>query len=656
MIYFLTIWMSFTMAAGDTIPTPPPPAVIMSDSLQIGEPEEEEEIIEISIWTYDGSAGFDVAETDSTLRWVNMLNLTDRFSRKRGGITYRTGTLGRMDGVDYHSYETRYFSAEVNGLQINDPLTGRLNWNRVPIHKITTFEESDYGVRYRSRIRLRDHYLTQPRTYLNFDESANNYRGLEFSATHNLNEKTNIELSFWDRRDGIGFSRSIVEGNQIVFKGYRQMSDRWLMRAGYITNSMEQQQPFGYVVSDPRFFDFNPFNAQPIQGGANSDENTKDVYVQFHHRQSIDRDVSMELGLHYQSAERRAQFAQAVGTAEASRDTVLTNFRNIELFGRQHLHVRNVEATATARFFSLDNRNQVQLTENWWAGAKGDIDVNYPLGFLMISGNSSFMVRSDNHFDVDYSGRIDIEPIRSVIISAFGGFSNMSPDIQALYWQSDGFLGNSDLSNERSLMGGVQLVSGLGSFFSVGARGEVREVENGIFVDLMSDTEGQFINIDPYTHLSGTGWFDLHSRFLEGNISATYKTFESVNLENPINQGLATTGDRLWLKGSFYWKNYVFDRAAFVKAGVIGTYSPNSVRTADYITPLNRWQHGTNELVNKPWSRVDVDVSARIRWFMLNLKWENIFDRVTQTGYFETVGYPMPPRRFIFGMRILFTN
>ncbi len=652
--------MSFSVAVGDTIPTPPPPAE--PDTLQPGqpppeEPEEEEEVVEIFVWNYDGYAGFETSESDSTLRWVNMLNLTDRFARRRGGITYRTGTLGRMDWVDYHSYESRHFSAEVNGLQINDPLTGGVNWTRVPIHKITTLEESDFGPIHRTRIRLRDHYLTQPRTYLNFDESANNYRSLEFSATHNLNEKTNIELSFWDRRDGIGYSRSIVEGNQIVFKGYRQISDRWLMRAGYITNSMEQEQSFGYIVDDPQFFDFNPFNAQPVQGGADSEENSKDVYVQFHHRQSIDHDVRTELGLHYQSAERGAQFAQSIPEVEATRDTVRTDFRNVELYGRQHLQFQALEATATARVFTLDNRNQAQLTENWWTGAKGDLDATYSVGsFLSISGNSSFMVRSDDHFDVEYSGRIDIEPIRSVIFSAFGGFSNMSPDIQSLYWQSDGFAGNSDLSNERSLMGGVQAVSGLGSYFSVGARADIREVENGIFVDLMSETEGQFVNIDPYTNQSATAWVDMHSSLFEADLSATYKTFETTNLENPINRGLAETGDRMWLKGSFYWKNYVFDRAAFVKAGMIGTYSPNSVRTADYVTPLNRWQHGTNELINRPFSRVDVDVSARIRWFMLNLRWENIFDRVTQTGYFETVGYPMPPRRFIFGMRILFTN
>jgi hypothetical protein len=53
---------------------------------------------------------------------------------------------------------------------------------------------------------------------------------------------------------------------------------------------------------------------------------------------------------------------------------------------------------------------------------------------------------------------------------------------------------------------------------------------------------------------------------------------------------------------------------------------------------------------------MDVEVSARIRWFMMLLTWENVLDQAGQLGYFETVGYPMPERRFKFGIRVLFTN
>lgn len=653
MIYLLTIWFSFSVAVGDTIPTPPPPeapadTVLVPIELDEEEVEEEEEIIEVAIWEYEHSPGFSVGETDSTMRWVNVLNLADRFSRKKGGITYRTGTIGRMDAVNQHAFESRHFRTEVNGLQINDPLTGTVNWNRIPTHKISSLLESDYGTHHRSQIRLRDHYLTEPRTYLNFDESSYNYRSLEFAATHNLSERTNIELSFWDRRDDIGYDQSGVEGSQVVFKGYRQLTDRWLLKAGYINNSMDQDQSFGYIVDDPNFFAFNPFVAQPVQGGANSEENSKDIYLQTHYRQSVDDPVTTELGLHYQSAERKIEFPA---------DTLGTDFRNIELYGRQNIQAGAFQAQATGRVFSLDNRVEEQLTENFWLGGKGQITTDYrPISGITLSTEVGGVYRSDDQSGWDFSGRLDFQPFRSLTLSGFGGVSSSVPDIQSLYWQSEGFLGDENLSNEYSATAGVETVVGLGRYFSVGARGDVRDIKNGIFLQANEEVESQFVNIEPYQILSGMGWIGLDSSLFEGEISATYKSFETTATENSINLGLAETGDHMLFKGSLYWKNYLFDRATFVKAGLVGTFSPNAVRTAEYIAPLNRWQHGTNQFVNPSYSRVDVDVSARIRWMMLLLRMENVFDRVTQAGYFESVGYPMPERRFIFGLRILFTN
>ncbi len=241
-------------------------------------------------------------------------------------------------------------------------------------------------------------------------------------------------------------------------------------------------------------------------------------------------------------------------------------------------------------------------------------------------------------------------------MSIFGGYSNRAPDIQALYWQSNAFFGNPDLQNEESITAGVETSVGFARYFTLGGRADYRETENGVFVDLESRTAGQFVNVNPYTTLSATSWIDVESTLFEGIVSATYKTFESATMDNTINQRLQMSGDKVWLKGEFYWKNYLFDRATYVKAGLVGMYSPNFMRSAEYVAPLNRWQHGTENYLNPPFSRVDIDVSARVRWLMVLLRWENIFDRVNQLGYFETVGYPMPQQRFIFGIRVLFTN
>ena len=613
---------------------------------QAEEPEEEEPVI-IRVWTYDNMPGYETQETDSTLRWVNTLSLTQRFYRYPGAFTYRTGTLGRMDGIQMHTYENRHFQTELDGLHINDPLTGAVNWNRIPVHKIRTMKTLSFGPDYSTDIRLRDHYLVQPRTYLNFDESTYNFRNLEFAATHNILPGTNLELSFWDRRDGIGYSRSAVEGNQIVFRGYHQLSNQWLARAAYITNSLEQQQSFGYVLNNPSLFPFNPFIATPNERSAVSDESSKDVYVQAHFRRDSVSAVTSELGLHYQVNRRSLTY---------SADTVATDLRNIELYARQTLKRGAATVTATARPFLLTNRTD-QLSVNEWFGVKGGVDGKLSLGpSIELSATADGTFRDDSRYEAEAGGRLSLDLLSWLNVSAFGGYASRLPSLQALYWESDAFSGSSDLLNETSVSAGAKTTVGLGSYLSLDGRLDIRRVEEGVFVNRTGQAVENFVNIDPYTSMSATGTLNLHSPLFEGMASATYKTFESASIVNPVNAGLQNSGDRMWLKGSLYWKNYLFDRATYVKAGLVGLYSPSVMRTAEYIVPLNRWQQGTQDLFNPAYSRVDIDVSARIRWFMVLLRWENIFDRVTQRGYFETVGYPMPEQRFILGLRILFTN
>jgi len=652
---FAFLFMGLSVAVQDTVPpimdVDPDTINGVIDPGALQEEMEEAEtdtIIPVSIWEYLPSTGYEVNETDSTLRWVNMLNMTDRFAKRPGGISYRTGILSRVDGTDFHTFENRHFRAEMNDLNINDPLTGGINWYRVPVHKIKVLEESDFGAIHRTRIRLRDHYLTQPRTYLNFDESSENYRSLEFVATHNVSQKTNLEISFWDRRDGIGYQRSEIEGRQIFLQGYRQLSDTWLLRGGYINNRAEQQQSFGYQVTDPDFFAFNPFTETPLQNNAGSKEKTKDVFLHLHHRGDKDSPIRSSFGFNYQTDERTIQY-----TAEGDIDSIGTKFRNYELYGNQRLHAGNLEAELTARTFLLHETLGNQLTEDFWAGGELNTDLLLQLNRnLFLSGNARTMVRNDGRRSTEASARADLILFDRWVLSGFAGYGDLAPDLQALYWESNEFSGNPNLNNEENLTIGAQSVIGFLRYFNFGVRADARDVNNGIFLD----PQGTFTNIDNYRQLSGTGWLGLESSLFEGQISATYKTFETGQSLNQVNVNMANSPERLWLKGNFYLKNYFFDRATFVKMGVNGIFSPQYYRTAEYITPLNRWQHGGDQALNPPFNRLDFEVSARIRWFMMLLKWENLLDGVTQRGYFETMGYPMPERRFIFSIRVLFTN
>lgn len=597
----------------------------------------------VYVWEYDTPTTLQVSETDSTLRWLKYVNIAERFYRKKGATTYRQGTVGRMDGVDLYAYESRHIDLRMEEMRINTPLTGLANWNRLVVHKIAEMGTSDFSTNYRADVRLRDHYLVEPRTYLNFDESKFNNRSLEFSFAQNFRKDTNVEFSFWDRRDGGGYRRSNVQGTQIMLRMYHQLSDPWLLKAGFINNSMDREESFGYAVTNPELFSFNRFTESPLESNADAKQASSDVYVQLHHRADTTETVRSKIGLHFQTHQWDLSY---------SADSLDTSFQNTELFSKHKIRVGSAEFTGTGRFFLLNEKQGENLSETSWAGTQ--MSFRYEQGFaglFDLMGNASSEFISDGRQTSSMSFKTVLRPANPVQLSIFGGAASVAPDIQALYWQSLEYTGNEELQNEEITHFGASAEIGLGRYLTLGVRGDIRESEGAPFLD----DENTFISIDAYTTTSGMGWLSFNSKMFEGQVSGHIRTFSS-DSALPLNQQLNSSGDRIWMKSRLFWKNYVFDRAAFVKAGVLGHFTPGAYSAAQYITPLNRWQHGTQDLQNPSHYRMDVEVSARIRWFMMLLAWENVLDQAGQLGYFESVGYPMPERRFKFGIRVLFTN
>ena len=76
---------------------------------------------------------------------------------------------------------------------------------------------------------------------MNYDEASDNYRNLEFMVTQNFTERTNLELSYWDRRDGGYYPRNDVEGSQIVARAYHYLNQRVQLRALFIRNQFDME-------------------------------------------------------------------------------------------------------------------------------------------------------------------------------------------------------------------------------------------------------------------------------------------------------------------------------------------------------------------------------------------------------------------------------
>jgi len=646
LIFCTAILLSFQVPVlPDTVETDTIPALPDTVEVEIQDIEEamEEQLRVVPTWPDITLPGYEIAETDSTLRWFMALDWTERLYRNPGVITYRTGRVGKPSGIDIYSYENRHQQLMVNEMNLTDPVTGQVNWNRVPIHKLSAIQINDRSYTHRANVSLREFYMVQPRTYLNFDEGKDEYRSLEFSFTHNFSPETNLELSFWDRKDGDRYPRNSMEGRQLVAKARHHLSDQLMFKAGYINNALDQQQPFGYNVFDLFAYDFNPFIATAAETNANSNYSTNDLYFQIFQRGGDDGPVMRGGGVNMMTNQWEVTFSQ---------DTTHYNLRDVGVFAWQEFRMGESTVRARADGYALRDNSRRSLSRGTWLGWETSIDGDIQfLPWVNTRFTGAFQGRNDGRTGYEASVNLVLRPFGWLKLEGFGGTGSLIPDLQSLYWNSNEHLGNEFLQNETGMFGGASALLQLGSNIKLGLRGDSREVMNGIFIN----QEGSFSNIDPYINLSGAAWLEFDSQRFEGTLSATGQSFVSNSL-NPVNQRLDRGGERIWLKGSFYWKNYVFNRAAYVKAGVSGMFSPGNYIPSEFVVPLNRWQHGLGDRYLPDFHRIDIDISARIRWFMLMLKWENVLDRITQLGYFEADDYPMPGNRFTLGLRVVFTN
>ncbi|MGM0506852.1 MAG: hypothetical protein ACQER4_06665, partial [Bacteroidota bacterium] len=273
--------------------------------------------------------------------------------------------------------------------------------------------------------------------------------------------------------------------------------------------------------------------------------------------------------------------------------------------------------------------------------------------------------RSDGQAGFDLQAGARWSPGRRLSWDLSVARSAAIPTLQSLYWQSAGYSGNAGLQAEQTEQIVSEIAYRLGASWELGVRGGVRMTDQAALLDEISsgvDSTGQalpptwaFVEADPYETRFGSAWIGLDSRHWEGEVSATVRELSSAS-GVPAVRSMVEGDPPFWLKGELFWKGNVFSSAAYVKGGFRGMWTPGGYRPAQYHVPMNLWQSGGDGDILGDFSRVDFELSSRIRWFMLLVRYENLLDGVTQRGYFEADRYPMPGRRLIVSLRVLFTN
>ncbi|NGP76103.1 putative porin [Balneolaceae bacterium YR4-1] len=602
-----------------------------------------ESVFKVVPWKYHRSLGSELTSSDSTLRWQIWPDWTYKTNRDPGVISYRLGTIERNNAFLIDAQEPRYQRLSWEGMNLNDPVSGSVYWNLIPTHKINSFYSEDNGLFYDTNFYLRQYYLNRPLTKLNYEESKFDYRSLEFLVSQNFSQKTNVELSYWDRRAGGEYGNSNVAGRQIYARVFHQLDHRQSLKLKFLSNKYTAGEPFGYVIPEPENFPFDRFIASANESRAESVVKASNFSMSYYRRGRDTTAVTdnFHTGLFYNNRGRELEY---------SADSTSYQIQSFGGSTRKWLELNplSLEGGVTYEIFKNKNRSSSNLDQGTWSLFEADGSAVFkPIDFFEVNGEAAYGYRSDgfDSYRVEAGAGLYVGDAITLEVKASSG--TIMPTPQQLYWNSTEYRGDAALVNEEVEEVMARLSLRPFDTIEIGVKGQVKELKNSIMVG----TDSSFYNSPDYRSLAVTPYFNFENTFLELSGSATYQQFENSSSQLFLNEN-----ERVWLKGSLYVKGYLFDRATYVKAGFSGMMSPFRYQAADYNPVLDFWQPLSDDSLLPVFNRLDFDLSARVRTIMILLRWENILDDVTQRGYFETAGYPMSQRRFIFGIRTFFRN
>ncbi len=611
----------------------------LSDSLNL---RKSEEIIKtVAFWNRGKDAIDKTVNTDSLMRWQFWPNWGDFYANRKDVIPYRLGTIGRQDAFTINGYSSYEQQLYLDDLQLNDPITGLLNYNLVPHLKLGNVNESYINI-LKTNIYTKNYYLTKPRSFLNYDEGGEGYRNLEFVITQNTSPTTNFELSYWDRREDGYYPNSKVNGSQIFGKLNHHITDRYFLQFMLLRNQFDRDESFGYNIGDPNVFEFNEFTTQPNQQSAKSEFLRNDIKIGIYSRGDSTQNEDGGLIITKSRNDYNLKFTA---------DTLFWDVNEYKAKLFKKISLAGIDLKGDLEGYHTAVKDSSVLAINNWGGLNftGDINSNITnkLGLYL---NGNYHVRDDGKSTTAISGGIKI--VARKLETQFGySIESRMPGIQNMYWLARDYTGNKNLANEEIQSIYASINYGIGEKISLGAAGRFKKVDDAILLadDHTFQNEGNYTKINASVFARyNSGLFDIESSAVMEQI------MEQTYLPDMVN--LNAMDNLLLLRNSVFLKGYVFDKAAFIKAGIRTIFSTNYYHSKTYNTALHYWQNSSLEQPIPGYFRLDAELSARVRAIMVYVTWENALDGLGQAGYFETAGYPLWPRRLLVGIRAQFIN
>ncbi len=647
--------MLLFQAVPDTTELPPPAPEVPdtlapADTLQGQQPWDPEQAAaeqpHVSPMEFRLNTGFSEAMNDSLLRWEQWYNMAERRQQQRGTISYRLGSHGRNDAMIYRAIEPRHQHVTFEGIPVNDPVSGTLNSNWLPLDRMRSYEVHTQGIRYTSEYSLRRYYVNSPLTWINFEDTRRNVRRAEVILTQNIGRSGNVELSYRGNNDDGDYRRSRLDGRQASVNYTHYINENWTAQGRLLYNNMQLQESLGYQIENPEFFDFEPLSTLAVEPNGSSTYRNSLISASLYHRP--DSLSPQQSRIHIYHQRNRRFFSSSV-------DTTRHRTLGVGIYADTHLNTGVVEFQPLihAKYTGADEDRSMSLTLSNWTEFRGGVRLGLdPAQFVRLGGWAYADYRSDGRLGYEAGYRIDFFPFGGLNLYQSLAVGEAIPSIQQMYWESEELIGDPDISNEQIIRAEGGLTWQTGIFSSLGLKAYGSQFISPIVIEPDS---GTFINIDSYQSLGGEVFAEIDTEFFETGVSATVQQYFSTS-SRPENVFLDQSGIRNTNRAYFFYKNYFFDFATFAKMGAVATFSPNSFHSSTYHPGADYWDPLSLDAPIPSYYRLDLHLSARIRSFILLLTYENILDGVGQAGYFETSRYPMPPRRFRIGLRWVLRN
>jgi hypothetical protein len=581
--------------------------------------------------------------TDSIVRWEQWLEYGAFLSSRDEVHSYRLGAYGRTDLFLNAGIGGRLMEVRLEGMQWKNPVTGQPRIADIPLERIGLVQQITVGSRELHDIQLGTLYSGKPVTRIGFMQTAYELRNTDARVSNMLNHRSGFELAYQGENNAAEFRRMATESRQMSARYFRHINSNWFTQAVMMYTGTEHQHSGGYLLPSLEGFNFSRFFANPLLQSADSRIRTTQAQL------SVTRTAPLEglalnesvsrFAVYYDRYKRTFQdngfaFGYSIHQGHAVAEHTL-NSRWAMVHGRLNAYASRVDP-------------QSDLTIAGWLGYRMEVNSELRPGFgVVVPASLQLDGRSDGYQTVTIQTGVDWHLLNTVRVKVLLSSGHHMPEIGWLY--SQGYVEpNAGLKSMIYSRGSVQLGVGnpvTGLYLS--ASGSAMQADH--FTLLAPDlTYKQISGINQFTGALNAQW--NHENW-ETKTSLSVLAWKGV-----AGSLLSEVGTPISSRTSVHWKGYVLSKAAYIKTGLTGVVIPSAVKTPMFHEPIDDWTFTPSDRVVPANARVDLDLSARVRNVIFLMAYENLLQGVGQLGYYETVPYPMPSRRFRFGLRVVFIN